>query len=132
MFATTGCANRYKLDAEAPAYAARAKIKVKTNRDNNRVMSVVVDHLAPPSRIDPSHRAYAVWIRVPGVETIRAGTLDYNPRRRRGTLEATTPHANFEVLVTLESSSSATVPNPNNVVLSKVVGYNGIMAKLRD
>ena len=132
VLATTGCANRYKLDAEAPTYAAQAKIKVKTNRDNNRVMSVMIDHLAPPSRVDPSYNSYVVWIRVPGVETIRAGVLDYNSRRRRGKLEATTPHSNFEVLVTLESNSSAAMPNPNNVVLSKVIGYNGIMARIRD
>jgi len=125
---TSGCASRYKADAAAPTYAAKAKIAVKTNRDDNRALSVTLDHLAPPSRIDPKYSAYAVWIRVPGHEVTRAGTLKYNKRRRRGKLDATTPHTNFEVVVSLESNPSALAPNPDGIVLQQRVGSSSRVA----
>ncbi len=119
--ASTGCAARYKLDAEAPTHAAQAKLKVKVNRDDLRELKVSVDHLAPPQRLGPQYKAYGVWIRVPGHGTTKVGLLDYNEKRRRGSLEATTPHAKFEVLITLESNTSAAAPS-NDVIVSKIVG----------
>ncbi|MEM6990150.1 MAG: hypothetical protein AAF721_06625 [Myxococcota bacterium] len=128
---TAGCASRFKSDAEAPTYAAKAKITVKTNRDDNRQMALTIDHLAPPERIDPRFRAYAVWIRVPGHDTTRAGVLKYNSKKRRGKLNATTPHSNFEVIVSLENNPSASAPSPDSIVMRKVVGDNGSTAFLR-
>jgi hypothetical protein len=61
-----------------------------------------------------------VWIAVPGQPTAKAGFLSYSERRRRGVLTATTPHAKFEIIVTIETDSSATVPGPK-VILRKVV-----------
>ncbi|MEX1369447.1 MAG: hypothetical protein AB1Z98_40345 [Nannocystaceae bacterium] len=115
-----GCASRYKVDAEAPTYAAKAKIKVKVNKTDNRELSLLVEHLAPPARIDPTLRNYTVWLSVPGHGVSKAGVLDYNERRRRGQLRATTPHMKLEVIITLESDSSAEQPS-NRVILRKVV-----------
>lgn len=121
VLASSGCASRYRVEGQAPAYAAVSKIKVRVNKTENRVLRLEVEHLAPPQRISPRYTNYAVWIAVPGVGLTKAGLLDYNDRRRRGTLEATTPHSNFEVLLTLESDRSATQPS-SNVIVRKVVG----------
>jgi len=118
---STGCAARYKLDAEAPTHAAQAKLKVKVNRDDLRELKVTVDHLAPPGKLGAQYKAYGVWIRVPGHSTTKVGLLDYNEKRRRGTLDATTPHAKFEVIITLESNTSGAAPS-NDVIVSKIVG----------
>src|SRR5690606_31317760 len=115
-----GCASRYKLDAEAPTYAAQAKIRVKVNRTENREMHLDVLHLAPPARIDPTYRAYAVWINVPGHGITKAAPLACNERRRRGTLVATTPRTKFEVIVSLERDTSASAPS-QQVILRKIV-----------
>ena len=117
---SVGCASRYKLDAEAPTYAAQAKIRVTVNRTDTREMHMDVLHLAPPARIDPTYRAYAVWISVPGHGITKAGLLDYNERRRRGKIFATTPHAKFEVLVSLERDPTASAPS-QDVILRKIV-----------
>mgnify|MGYP006992451877 CR=1 FL=1 len=116
----TGCASRYKLDAEAPTYAAQAKLSVKVNKTGVRTLRVVMIHLAPPTKIDPANKGYAVWIVVPGQPTALAGFLDYNTRRRRGVLVATTPHAKFEVQVSIEQNKSVTVPSAK-VIVRKIV-----------
>jgi hypothetical protein len=119
--AVPGCASRYKLDANAPTYAAMAKIRVKVNKTNNREVEITIEHLAPPQRIPGGYRGYAVWFRVPGHGVVKAGLLDYNEKKRRGKLEATTPHEKFEVLITLEQDTSVQQPS-NMVIVNKIVG----------
>ncbi|MCB9705389.1 MAG: hypothetical protein H6711_26180 [Myxococcales bacterium] len=111
-----GCASRYKADAEAPTYAAQAKISVKVNKTGIRQLRVEMIHLAPPSKIDPANKVYMVWISVPGQGTTKAGYLDYNERRRRGVLQATTPHPKFEVFVTIEQNPRAVEPSGKEIV----------------
>ncbi len=118
---STGCAARYNMDAKAPTYAAHVNLQVKVNRDQLRELKVTVDHLAPPHRLGPQYKSYAVWIQVPGHGTTKVGLLDYNEKRRRGTLDATTPHPKFEVFITLETNSSTATPS-NDVIVSKIVG----------
>lgn len=120
LAAGPGCASRYKLDAEAPTYAAQAKISVTVNKTGVRSLRVEMIHLAPPARIDPANQGYMVWIAVPGQPTAKAGFLEYNERRRRGLLVATTPHEKFEVIVSIEQSGAATAPGPK-VIIRKVV-----------
>ncbi len=115
-----GCAGRYKLDAEAPTYAAQARLKVTVNKTGIRKLRVEMIHLAPPKKIDPANLGYMVWIAVPGQATVKAGKLKYSERRRRGVLVATTPHAKFEVIVTIEQNPSVTAPGPR-VILRKIV-----------
>jgi hypothetical protein len=120
LLTAPGCVSRYKLDAEAPTYAAQARLSVKVNKTGVRTLRVVMIHLAPPTKIDPANYGYAVWIAVPGQPTILAGFLDYNTKRRRGALVATTPHAKFEVQVTIEQSRSVSVPSAR-VIARKIV-----------
>ena len=118
---TTGCASRYKLDAEPPTYAAQAKIKVKVNKTGNREVNLLLEHLAPPRKVEGGYQAYAVWINVPGHGLTKAGVLDYDYKRRKGRLLATTPHPKFEVLVSLERDKAAQQPS-QTVILREVVG----------
>lgn len=120
LLVAPGCVSRYKLDAEAPTYAAQARLSVKVNKTGVRTLRVVMIHLAPPTKIDPANKGYAVWIAVPGQPTALAGFLDYNTRRRRGVLVATTPHAKFEVQVSIEQNKSVTVPSAK-VIARKIV-----------
>ncbi|MEZ4450001.1 MAG: hypothetical protein R3B09_11025 [Nannocystaceae bacterium] len=113
---TPGCASRYKADAGAPTYAAQAKISVKLNKTGNRILRVELLHLAPPQKIDPTYRAYVVWIAVPGEPITRAGAVEYNDRRRRGILLATTPHPKFEVVVTIETTTTPSQPSQKEIL----------------
>lgn len=120
LVTSSGCAGRYKLDAEPPTYAAQAKLHVKVNKTGIRTLHVEMIHLAPPKKIDAANLGYMVWIAVPGQATVKAGLLKYSERRRRGVLTATTPNAKFEVIVSIETSSSVTAPSPK-VILRKIV-----------
>lgn len=116
-----GCASRYEVDAEAPNYAAVADIAVKINKTELRELTMHLEHLAPPRRIDASLRAYVVWIAVPGDAITKVGMLDYDEDDREADIVATSAFPKFEVLVTLESDPSTATPS-SRVVLRKLVG----------
>jgi hypothetical protein len=116
-----GCANRYHVDAEAPNYAATADLAVRVNKTEQRELTMHIEHLAPPTRIDPALHAYAVWIAVPGHGSAKLGLLDYDAKHRSGEIVATAGYEKFEVIVTLEADPSTAVPS-DRVVLRKVVG----------
>lgn len=118
---SSACANRYHVDAEAPNYAAQADLAVRVNKTEQRELTMHIDHLAPPSRIDPALKAYAVWIFVPGHGSAKLGMLDYDADDRSGEIVATAGYEKFEVVVTLEADPSTPVPS-DRVVLRKVVG----------
>jgi hypothetical protein len=118
--AAPGCASRYKADAEPPTYAAQAKISVKLNKTGNRQVRVEMLHLAPPTKIANANKMYMVWFSVPGSAPVKAGALEYNARRRRGLLRATTPNPKFEVVVTIEQTVRPTAPS-DQVILRKLV-----------
>jgi hypothetical protein len=116
-----GCASRYELATEAPNYAGVADIEVRVNKTELREMTLQIDHLAPPRRIDPTLSTYIVWIAVPGHATAKLGKLEYDEKDRAGSLVATSAYPKFEVLVTLESDPSTSTPS-SRVVLRKLVG----------
>ncbi|WP_438016653.1 hypothetical protein WMF18_38560 [Sorangium sp. So ce315] len=77
-----------------------------------------VVHLSPPERIEAGSKQFVVWQR-PGSESPwrRVGVLDYNAGSRRGKLaEMTVPHANFELLITVEKQSSPRSPSSAAVI----------------
>jgi hypothetical protein len=115
------CASRYHVDTEAPNFAGIADIKVKINKTDLREMTMHFEHLAPPKRIDPTLRAYVVWIEVPGHGTTKVGLLDYDEEDREADIVATSAYPKFEVLVTLEADPSTATPG-SRVVLRKLVG----------
>jgi hypothetical protein len=120
LLLASGCAHRYQVDTEAPNYAAVAKIKVKVNKDENREMTLQIDHLAPPHKFAGGYRTYAVWIAVPGHGISKVGTLDYTAKKRHGELVATSPYPKFEVIVSLEEDASSSQPS-QQIVLRKLV-----------
>lgn len=119
--ALPACASRYEKATDAPAYAGMAKVVVTVNKTENRHVKFSGEHLAPPSKIDPSLKAYVIWFSVPGHGVTRAGVLDYDRKKRSGRMHATTPHRKFEVIMTLESNSAAAQPG-ERVVFRQLVG----------
>jgi hypothetical protein len=117
----TGCMSRYRFETEPPNYAGIADVTVRVNKTDLREVSLHLEHLAPPRNIDPTMREYVAWIAVPGHGTAKLGRIDYDEDHREGELLATAAYDKFEVIVTLESDTSSTVPS-DRVVLRQIVG----------
>lgn len=97
------------------APSAIGTITTSVDDNKNTLVTLEVEHLPPPTNLDPSLTTYVVWIRPrAGGDVLNVGQLEMTPDRT-GELQAATPHANFDVLLTAESS--ATVRQPSRFVV---------------
>ncbi|WP_437528123.1 hypothetical protein WME79_44205 [Sorangium sp. So ce726] len=107
----------------APGADAHITADIDADAATTRLLVNVV-HLSPPERLEAGSTHFVVWQR-PSSESPwrRVGVLDYNADSRRGKLAGmTVPHANFELLITVEKQSSPRSPSSAAVIGPTSVG----------
>lgn len=107
----------------APGADAHITADIDSDAATTRLLVDVV-HLSPPERIEAGSTHFVVWQR-PSSESPwkRVGVLDYNADSRRGKLaQMSVPHANFDLLITVEKQSSPRSPSSAVVIGPTSVG----------
>lgn len=117
LLAATGCAgpSKYQVVGSTRAPDADGRITVQKVEGGNAMVTLDLDHLAPPSRMEDGATTYVVWFQKQGQTPSRVGQLAYDIGRRTGTMRATTTDRQFGVLVTAERSG--VVPTPGAAVI---------------
>ena len=110
----------YNVASVPPTYASDASIKIKPNKTGVGQITVTMDHLAPPKRIDKANAGYVVWLLVGEQAPVKLGALEYNEKKRRGVLHATTPQKKFQLQITIEKSLSVQAPTGTTIVKHSV------------
>jgi hypothetical protein len=98
------------------APAAEGKVITENDRNGNTKVEINVKHLATPQSLTPAKQAYLVWVQPRGKDPELLGSLRVN-ENLEGTLKATTPHKDFEVLITAEDNVRP--ETPSSLVLLK-------------
>ena len=99
---------------EAPA--SLGEVTTHADANGNTLLRVEVDHLPPPDALAPELRNYVVWVRpAGGYDYLNVGQLKISDERS-GELETTTPHSDFDVLVTAEASGAPTQPSAHVIL----------------
>lgn len=114
------CAARYSVAGRDPALGADADIVVSKTKSGNYFVEIGIKNIAPPDRLDSEATAYVVWFQPAEQAAIKAGMLSYDPKDRDGFIEATTPHREFTVLVTLETGPDVGVPADKAIITQAV------------
>jgi hypothetical protein len=92
------------------APAAEGKVITDNDRNGNTKVEVTVKHMATPQSLTPAHQAYLVWVQPRGKEAELLGALRVN-QDLEGSLKATTPYKDFDVLITAEDSMKPEMPS---------------------
>jgi len=115
LVAVVGCVRLHELRPVGRNPAAVGTIGANVDANKNTLLDVRLEHLAPPPALDPALSTYVVWIRpIAADEFINIGQLAMQADRS-GRLRATTPHPEFDVLVTAEPSG--TVRDPGTFIV---------------
>lgn len=103
--------------AKAPDADALVIADVK-EADHNTRLTIKMEHLAPPSRINPAAKQYVVWQRKDSnSQWARVASLTYSEGDRTGKIvEATVPETAFELQITAEEKADAAVPSSSVVI----------------
>lgn len=107
--------SKYQVVGSTRAPDADGRITVQKVEGGNAMVTLDLDHLAPPSRMEDGATTYVVWFQKEGQTPSRMGQLAYDTGKRTGTMRATTTDRQFDVLVTAERSSA--VPAPSTTVI---------------
>lgn len=90
--------------------AATGKIITDNDRNGNTGVDIQVKHMAAPQSLSPAKTAYVVWIQPRGKDPEVLGTLRVN-EDLEGSLRATTPYKDFDVLITAEDNLKPETPS---------------------
>ena len=80
----------------------------------DQLVTLSLEQLPAPSRLDPAMRTYVVWFE--DGEPERAGELVYEPAVREGRLHAERSGGRFRILITAERSADVASPSEHVVV----------------
>ncbi|KIG11758.1 hypothetical protein DB30_02553 [Enhygromyxa salina] len=118
----SGCKKqKYDVETTSPANAGQVQIVLSLDKTGNGKITFAFEHLPPPQRVDDSLKAYVVWGTADGKDPYKIGVLNYNAKKRSGTLEATFADDRLTVLVTLEEDPSVPAPVGARVLEQVVV-----------
>ena len=120
--AFSGCAGAdYMLVGSPMASGADGEIQVEKIDGSNLMVSVLLEHLLPPERVDSAMNHYAMWFVAEDRPAVKMGKLEYDKDERKGTIMATTPLRNFELRITAESDEAAsTLPSGSVIARQRI------------
>jgi hypothetical protein len=116
---TTGGTQTWHLTSAESSQAADGKVKVANEKDGNTKVKVEVEHLAPAGMAGEEGGSYVVWIKPDHGAAQNVGVLQVGSNRK-GELKTRTPFKEFTVMVTLERSSSVTIPTGTPVMDTRI------------
>lgn len=90
--------------------AAEGKVTTSTDRNGNTDVDVQVKHMATPQSLTPAQQDYVVWVQPRGKQPEMLGTLRVNDDLQ-GSLKATTPYKDFDIIVTAENNLRPEMPS---------------------
>ena len=115
-----GGPEEYTVVGTARAAGTDGSIQVEEIEGGNRLVTISLQHLPPPSRMGDDRSVYAAWFIASNAPATKAGNLEFDEDTREARLMATTPLAEFTVRVTAEVDENAGQPSDIVVVERRV------------
>jgi hypothetical protein len=120
FFLGNGCstATTRKIQGTYLTPAAEGTVKIDKAANNNNSIDLKVKHLAPANRIEPNATSYIVWLQptvgdTQAVQNMGALKVDEN---LNGEFKTITPHRNFNLFITAESSPMVSRPSGQKIL----------------
>lgn len=116
LLATAAWGREDRLVNTGTAPAAEGKVITENDRNGNTSVEIHVKHMATPHSLTPAKQAYLVWVQPRGKDPELLGALRVN-EDLEGSLKATTPYKDFELLITAEENMKP--ESPSGMVILK-------------
>jgi hypothetical protein len=110
----------YALVGSAYVPAAHGEIDVEKIDKEQILVTVTLDHLVAPEKIELGLTYYIVWFAAVGEVPVRQQALDYDAEARLGRAAIPTSLREFEVQITAENSETPNQPSDLLVASQKI------------
>ncbi|MCC5613339.1 hypothetical protein LC612_43350 [Nostoc sp. CHAB 5834] len=106
----TACTPSMNFLASSVVPAATGKAHVKRDKNENYVVKIDVQNLAPADRLSPPQRTYIAWMESDGNTIKKLGLLEPRSQRLNASLTTTAVAAPSRIFVTAESGPEIQYP----------------------
>jgi hypothetical protein len=120
MIASCNPPGDYALVGSAYVPAAHGQVDVERIDREQILITVIVDRLVSPERIETGLTHYIVWFSSAGEYPVYQTPLDYDAEAQTGRASIPTSLREFEVQVTAENSETPNQPSDLLVVSQKI------------
>jgi len=110
----------YALVGSAYVPAAHGQVDVEKIDRDEILITVTLDHLVPPEKIELGLTHYIVWFVAVGEHPVRQRPLDYDTETQVGRASIPTSLREFEVQITAENSEAPNQPSDLLVASQKI------------
>lgn len=114
MLGTLAFAAKFALIMSPLVPGAKGELETGTDRNGNTQVTIKVENLAQPTRLQHPAQTYVIWLQAAGQQPINAGKLDVGGNLR-GEFRTTTPLKMFEVFATAENNPLVQSPTGERV-----------------
>jgi hypothetical protein len=122
MFIITSCTKKISFLTSSVVPAARGTIKVKTDSNNNQVISLEVFNLAEPERLTPPKKFYMVWMVTDQNVTKNLGQIKTSSgtfsKTLKASFETVTTFKPMKIFITAEDDSNVQSPGWEVVLMT--------------
>ena len=119
LLATAAWGREDRLTNTGAAPAAEGKIISDNDRNGNTGVDIEVKHMATPQSLTPPKQTYLVWVQPRGRDPELLGALRVNSDLQ-GSLKASTPYKDFDVIITAEDNMKPDMPSSMVVLKGSV------------
>ena len=118
-----GCAQTVALRGAQAVPAALGEAKVSRDDNGNTILTIEVEHLAPPENLSQPKSVYVVWAQVPQGRIVNLGQMNVG-KDRSGRFVGVTPLTQFRILVTAEDLAAVATPSKEEILSTEVFTVN--------
>jgi hypothetical protein len=119
LFSITSCARKAMFVQSAVIPAAKGKVKVKKDGNDNFRINVNVENLPPANELTPARAIYVLWMESSN-GTKNLGQLKTNTglfsKTYKGSLETTSPYRPYRVFITAEDIPDVQFPGSQMII----------------
>jgi hypothetical protein len=111
----TSCAKKVAFQTSPAVPAARGDVKVKKDDNMNYVVQIKLENLAEVSRLEPSKKAYVVWMETEDSMVKNIGQIKSNSKflstKLKASFETVTPLKPSKIYITAEDDADVRFPS---------------------
>lgn len=123
LFSLTSCANKVAFLTSSVVPAARGQVTVKKDANMNYAIKVKINNLAEAKRLEPSKKAYVVWMETDESIVKNIGQIQSDNQfissKLKASFETVTAFKPTKIFITAEDNSDAQYPGNQFVLETK-------------
>ena len=114
LLSFASCAKKISFLNSSVVPAARGKITIDKDNNNNYLVKIKIDNLAEVNRLDPPRKAYVVWMetdesQVKNIGQIKSDT-QFISSKLKATFETVTSFKPVKIFITAEDNANIQYP----------------------